>query len=47
MEVFEQLPDFSGQSQRIINITDNPGTHELTEGDIKIATDKNWQVIGV
>lgn len=47
MEVFEQLPDFSGQSQRIINITNNPGTHELTEEDIKVATDKNWQVIGV
>lgn len=46
MEVFEQLPDFSGQSQRIINITNNPGTHELTEEDIKVATDKNWQVIG-
>ena len=46
IDIFEQLPDFTGQTQRIINITGCPGTPDLTEDDIKVATDKNWQVIG-
>lgn len=47
IEIFNQLPNFKGESVRVININGCAGTSELTEGDIKIATDKNWQVIGV
>lgn len=47
IEIFNQLPNFKGESVRVININRCAGTSELTEEDIKIATDKNWQVIGV
>ena len=47
IEIFNQLPNFKGESVRVININGCVGTSELTEEDIKIATDKNWQVIGV
>ena len=47
IEIFNQLPNFKGESVRVININGCAGTSELTEEDIKIATDKNWQVIGV
>lgn len=47
VELFIDLPNFTGSNSRSINISNNPGTSELTEEDIKIATDKNWRVIGV
>lgn len=45
LSLFNRLPDFTNNSNRTINIVDNPGTSELMEEDIKIATDKNWVVI--
>lgn len=45
LSLFNRLPDFTNSNSRIINIVDNPGTSELMEEDIKIATDKNWVVI--
>lgn len=45
LSLFNRLPDFTNSNSRTINIVDNPGTSELTEEDIKIATDKNWVVI--
>lgn len=45
LSLFNRLPDFTNSNSRIINIVDNPGTSELIEEDIKIATDKNWVVI--
>lgn len=47
VEIFDQLPDFTGDTQRVINLTGSIGVEELTEAEIKIATNKNWQVIGV
>ena len=47
VRLFERLPNFSTSSTRVINITDSIGVDELTDEEIKIATDKNWQVIGV
>lgn len=47
VKLFERLPDFTGDTQRVINLTGSIGVEELTEAEIKIATDKNWQVIGV
>lgn len=46
VRLFERLPNFSTSSTRIINITGSIGVEELTDEEIKIATDKNWQVIG-
>lgn len=45
LSLFNRLPDFTNSNSRTINIVDNPGTPELIEEDIKIATDKNWVVI--
>lgn len=45
LSLFNRLPDFTNSNSRTINIVDNPGTSELMEEDIKIATDKNWIVI--
>lgn len=45
LSLFNRLPDFTNSNSRTINIVDNPGTSELMEEDIKIATDKNWVVI--
>lgn len=45
LSLFNRLPDFTNSNSRTINIADNPGTSELMEEDIKIATDKNWVVI--
>ena len=47
LEIFNQLPDFNGESERVIDITGCLGVTEITEDEVKIATDKNWQVIGV
>lgn len=47
VRLFERLPNFSTSSTRIINITGSIGVEELTDEEVKIATDKNWQVIGV
>lgn len=45
LSLFNRLPDFTNSNSRTINIVNNPGTSELMEEDIKIATDKNWVVI--
>lgn len=45
LSLFNRLPDFTNSNSRTINIVDNPGTPELMEEEIKIATDKNWVVI--
>lgn len=46
VELFELLPDFSGDTNRQIDITGNPGTEELTEEERQIATNKNWIIVG-
>lgn len=45
LSLFNRLPDFTNSNSRTINIVDNPGTPELMEEEIKIATNKNWVVI--
>ena len=45
VDIFNQLPDFTGQPTRTMNLVRSTGAQELTEEDIKIATDKNWVVI--
>lgn len=45
VDIFNQLPDFTGQPTRTMNLVRSTGVQELTEEDIKIATDKNWVVI--
>lgn len=44
VDIFNQLPDFTGQPTRIMSLVNTTGAQELTEEDIKIATDKNWVV---
>ena len=44
VDIFNQLPDFTGQPTRTMSLVDTTGAQELTEEDIKIATDKNWVV---
>lgn len=44
VDIFNQLPDFTGQSTRTMNLVGTTGAQELTEEDIKIATGKNWIV---
>lgn len=44
VDIFNQLPDFTGQPTRIMSLVSSTGAQELTEEDIKIATDKNWVV---
>lgn len=44
VDIFNQLPDFTGQPTRTISLVKSTGAQELTEEDIKIATDKNWVV---
>lgn len=44
VDIFNQLPDFTGQSTRTMNLVGTTGAQELTEEDIKIATGKNWVV---
>lgn len=45
VDIFNQLPDFTGQPTRTMSLVSSTGAQELTEEDIKIATDKNWVVI--
>lgn len=45
VDIFNQLPDFTGQPTRTMNLVRSTGAQELTEEDIKIVTDKNWVVI--
>lgn len=45
VDIFNQLPDFTGQPTRTMSLVRSTGAQELTEEDIKIATDKNWVVI--
>ena len=44
VDIFNQLPDFTGQSTRTMSLVGTTGAQELTEEDIKIATGKNWVV---
>lgn len=44
VDIFNQLPDFTGQPIRTMSLIGTTGAQELTEEDIKIATDKNWVV---
>lgn len=44
VDIFNQLPDFTGKPTRIMSLVGSTGAQELTEEDIKIATDKNWVV---
>lgn len=44
VDIFNQLPDFTGQPTRTMSLVNTTGAQELTEEDIKIATDKNWVV---
>ena len=44
VDIFNQLPDFTGQPTRTMSLVGTTGAQELTEEDIKIATDKNWVV---
>lgn len=44
VDIFNQLPDFTGQPTRTMSLVGSTGAQELTEEDIKIATDKNWVV---
>lgn len=44
VDIFNQLPDFTGQPTRIMSLINTTGAQELTEEDMKIATDKNWVV---
>lgn len=44
VDIFNQLPDFTGQSTRTMKLVGTTGAQELTEEDIKIATGKNWVV---
>lgn len=44
VDIFNQLPDFTWQSTRTMSLVGTTGAQELTEEDIKIATDKNWVV---
>lgn len=44
VDIFNQLPDFTGQPTRTMSLVSSTGAQELTEEDIKIATDKNWVV---
>lgn len=44
VDIFNQLPDFTGQSTRTMNLVGTTGAQELTEEDIKIAINKNWVI---
>lgn len=44
VDIFNQLPDFTGQPTRTMSLVNTTGAQELTEEDIKIVTDKNWVV---
>lgn len=44
VDIFNQLPDFTGQPTRTMRLVGTTGAQELTEEDIKIVTDKNWVV---
>lgn len=44
VDIFNQLPDFTGQPTRTMSLVRSTGAQELTEEDIKIVTDKNWVV---
>lgn len=44
VDIFNQLPDFTGQPTRTMSLVGSTGAQELTKEDIKIATDKNWVV---
>lgn len=44
VDIFNQLPDFTGQPTRSMNLVGSPYASELTEEDLKIAINKNWVI---
>lgn len=44
VDIFNQLPDFTGQPTRTMSLVRSTGAQELTEEDIKIAINKNWVI---
>ena len=44
VDIFNQLPDFTGQSTRTMSLVGTTGAQELTEEDLKIAINKNWVI---
>ncbi len=44
LDIFNQLPDFTGQPTRTALFRNISCWEEITEDDIKILTDKNWIV---
>lgn len=44
VDIFNQLPDFTGQPTRIMSLVGSPYASELTEEDLKIAINKNWVI---
>lgn len=44
VDIFNQLPDFTGQSTRNMSLVGSPYASELTEEDLKIAINKNWVI---
>lgn len=44
VDIFNQLPDFTGQPTRTMNLVGSPYASELTEEDLKIAINKNWVI---
>lgn len=43
-DIFNQLPDFTGQPTRTMSLVGTTGAQELTEEDLKIAVNKNWVI---
>lgn len=44
VDIFNQLPDFTGQPTRTMSLVGTTGAQELTEEDLKIAINKNWVI---
>ena len=44
VDIFNQLPDFTGQPTRTMSLVGSPYASELTEEDLKIAINKNWVI---
>ena len=45
VNVFNDLPDRSAETEGTLSITGTYGTGDLTAADIQIATDKNWSIV--
>ena len=44
VDIFNQLPDFTGQPTRTMSLVGTTGAQELTEEDLKIVINKNWVI---